>query len=139
MLPIIIFLVVDICFILMVFIQVVNLAKYTYSLYSNGEQCDGVIIEMVKTEDAEGNQIYDALVEFHANDQTHIFPEDAPKMYKPAIGRTVRGWYFKEDPSSAMVNADLKSGQLALWIIALLATFLIINWQVLPLLITNYR
>jgi|GEM_PF-2906493 hypothetical protein len=139
MLPIIIFLVVDVCFILMVFMQVVRLAKYTNSLYANGERCEGVIVDMVNIEDVEGNQIYDALVEFHVNDQVHVFPEDAPKMYKPAIGRMVKVWYFKGDPSSAMVNADLKSGRLVLWIIGLFAMFIIINWLVLPLLITNYR
>lgn len=137
MLSLIMLLLADFCF-MMFLLQALNRARYLYSIHSNGERCEGVIIAMVESENQDNDLIYDPVIEFQAHNERHIFPADRPGVSKPEIGRIVHVRYLKEDPTTAMVEPGNKLARLILLMAIFCVVFLVINWMWITAILNNY-
>ncbi len=127
----------DCCFI-MFFLQTWKRTRYLYCIHAYGELCEGMIIDITESEDAESNLFYDAVIEININNARHIFPADKPERRKGRVGEMVNVRYFKNDLTTAMVEPADKLARLVIIIGVVMVIFFVINWMWVTALTNNY-
>ena len=137
MLSLFMLLLADFCF-MMFLLQASNRVRYLYSIHSDGERCEGVIIDMVESENQDNDLIYDPVIEFQAHNERHIFPADRPAVSKPEIGKIVNVRYLKGDPATAMVEPGDRLARLIMLMAVFCVVFLVINWMWITSILNNY-
>lgn len=137
MISLIMLLLADACFIIFL-LQSLRRTRYLYHIHSIGERCEGTIIDIVETEDAENNMFYDPLIEITVNNEIYRFSPDHTDSRRAQIGEVVNVRYFKDDPSTAIVEPGDQLTRMIIMIAVCLVIFLVIDWMWLTAIINNY-